>query len=276
MVDAFFPTGSAKTLSQGERALRDLVEGLIHWRIWHSMALNDIRQRYRRSRIGQFWLTISMAITIVGMGTVFSTLFRVKPEEYMPYVGCSLTIWALISSLVVDLSSSCIQGDAYLRNYPSPRCVVFFRTIMRNFILFAHNLIIIPPLLIFGQIPISWSILLSVVGMALLALNAVWIGMLLGPLCARFRDLQQIIQNVMTLAMYMTPVMWHVEQLGGRFPLLTRNNPFNAFLELVRAPLLGRVPELHYYLFVLLITVIGFGVAVPFYAAFRRRIVYWL
>src|SRR5262245_59820692 len=44
-------------------AVRDLRGGFTRWRIWGMLAINDVRQRYRRSLLGQFWLTLSMGVT---------------------------------------------------------------------------------------------------------------------------------------------------------------------------------------------------------------------
>lgn len=44
--------------------LDDIVHGLTRWGSWWVLAVNDLQQRYGRSRIGQFWLTISMAVTV--------------------------------------------------------------------------------------------------------------------------------------------------------------------------------------------------------------------
>ena len=62
-------------------AVKDVSSGLAAWRIWTMLASNDIKQRYRRSTLGQFWLTLSMAIMIFSMGAVYSILFtsRLRP-----------------------------------------------------------------------------------------------------------------------------------------------------------------------------------------------------
>ena len=118
--------------------------------------------------------------------------------------------------------------------------------------------------------------LLAVPALLLIALNGVWIGMLLGPLCTRFRDLPQIIANVVQLAFFVTPIMFKASQLQERLWAVTHLNPFASFVEIVRGPLLGHIPAGHHYLMVAACTVIGWAVALPFYARFRGRIVYWL
>src|SRR5947208_10769178 len=56
----------------------DLRRGFTDWRMWLLLGMNDIRQRYQRSRVGQFWITLSMLVTIAALGGVYSYLFRMS------------------------------------------------------------------------------------------------------------------------------------------------------------------------------------------------------
>ena len=107
----------------------------MQWRIWWILAFNDVRQRYRRSTLGQFWLTISMAVTIAGIGIVFGFIFDQRLDNYIPFLGVGLIIWALISGLTNELSTCFIDADAYIRAYPGPRSLVVYRKIARNLII---------------------------------------------------------------------------------------------------------------------------------------------
>ena len=140
----------------------------------------------------------------------------------------------------------------------------------------AHNFLIVPVLLILFDIPVSLVSLLVIPALILVAINAVWIGMLLGPLCTRYRDLPQIISSGVQLAFFVTPILYWPAQLADRLWVFTHLNPFASFVEIVRAPLLDQVPALHHYLFAFACTAVGWAVALPFYARFRGRIVYWL
>ena len=257
-------------------ALSDLALGLAQWRVWWVLAFNDIRQRYRRSALGQFWLTISMAATIAGIGIVFGVIFDQRLGSYIPFLGIGLIIWALFSGLINDLATCFIGAEIHLRSYPTPRSVVIYRTITRNLLASAHNFLILPILLILFQIPLTPTSLLALPALAVVALNGVWIGILVGPLSARFRDLPQIIASVMQLVFFVTPIIYRPAQLQGRLWVVTDLNPFASFLEIVRAPLLGEIAEGNHYLMVALCTLAGFVIAIPFYARFRGRIVYWL
>jgi ABC-type polysaccharide/polyol phosphate export permease len=257
-------------------AVSDLVLGLAEWRTWWVLAFNDIRQRYRRSTLGQFWLTISMAAMIAGIGVIYAFIFDRPISSYVPFLGIGLITWNLLSCLINDLATCFINSDTYLQSYPTPRSAVIYRTIVRNLIASAHNFLIVPFLLVLFGIPVTAIFLLVVPALILIVLNSVWIGMLIGPLCSRFRDLPQIILNVVQLAFFVTPILYHPSQLQDRLWAITHLNPFASFVEIVRAPMLNEVPEGHHYLLAVLCTIIGWAIALPFYARFRGRIVYWL
>ena len=54
----------ARVWALAEAGWRDIHEGIENWRIWHLMGSAELRRRYARSRLGQFWLTLSTGILI--------------------------------------------------------------------------------------------------------------------------------------------------------------------------------------------------------------------
>ena len=270
------PAVPPKVTSRVREGILDMWHGVVAWRTWWVLAANDIKQRYRRSKLGQLWLTMSMAVSILGLAILFSVIFNSPLEVYLPYLGLGFIVWGLIAGLVNDLAIAYVNAGTYLTSYPGPRSAVIYRTITRNAIMTAHNLVMVPIIIIFLNVPVNWATLLVIPGLMLILLNAVWMGMVLGPLCARFRDLPQLITSIMQLMFFLTPIIYRPEQIMDRLWLLTHLNPFASFLEVVRAPLLGQVPELRHYGVILGVTLVGFLIAVPFYGRFRGRIVYWL
>jgi ABC-2 type transport system permease protein/lipopolysaccharide transport system permease protein len=117
--------------------------------------------------------------------------------------------------------------------------------------------------------------LLVVPGLILVIANAIWVGLLFGTVCARFRDIPQIVESVMRLAFFVTPVIWMPDQLGGR-AYLALFNPFSYFVELIRAPLLGEVPSALTWGLALAVTAGGWVLAALVFVRFRARVAYWL
>jgi ABC-type polysaccharide/polyol phosphate export permease len=257
-------------------ARSDLRRGVTDWRMWMLLGMNDIRQRYQRSRVGQFWITLSMLVTIAALGGVYSYLFRMSIQEYLPPLTMSIVAWGLISSMVNESCYVFTGSESYVRQVPMPKSIFVHRMLVRNLVTFAHNVIIAPLLyLAFGLRP-GWPILLVPIGLAIVIVNGFWIGLLVGTLCARFRDLPQIVTSLLQIAFFVTPVMWRPSQLPPEASWVVDVNPLASLLAIIRDPLLGKVPEPSAYLMGIALMVAGLGVTIPFFARFRARIVYWL
>ena len=271
------PLPKPPTMAQHLRlAWRDVRVGLIDWRMWLLLGMNDIRQRYRRSRLGQFWITLAMAITIVTLGFLYSYLFHLSLKDYLPYLGTSFVVWGLLSSIVLESCTVFIAAEGYLRQVPMPKSVFVHRMLVRNVVTFLHNVIILPPLYIIFGVPFGWSFLLALAGIVFVLLNGIWIGLFLGTVCARFRDMPQIVASLVQVVFYLTPVMYRRVQLPSRFRWLSDLNPFQSFLDIVREPLLGNMPPLIAWEVCGAVTVLGYIAAALFFSRFRARIVYWL
>ena len=70
----------ARTISE------EIVAGFRVWPVWVIMGWDDIRQRYRRSVLGPFWITLSTGIFILLLGIIYSRLFHMELQHYMPYL----------------------------------------------------------------------------------------------------------------------------------------------------------------------------------------------
>ncbi len=257
-------------------AIIDILQGFNSWRIWSLMALMEFKKRYRRSTFGQFWFTLTTAITILGMGLVFSVLFKMDPKTYLLYLSTSIICWTLISSTIVELSTSFISNEGYLKNYPGPKSIVIYKIICRNIIAFLHNIIILP--FVFFVCHKSFAIInfLAIVGLFFLFVNLVFIGLIIGPLCTRYRDGQQIIQSFINVIVYVTPIFYTKDQIESKLPFLVTYNPFYYFIEIIRAPLLGTVPSLSNYIGIFIIT-IGLGsFAIYQFSRNRQKIIFWI
>lgn len=256
-------------------AVRDVVDGARLWYVWGTLAWHDIRQRYRRSKIGPFWLTVSMSVMIGAFGGLYAGLFKTDVAQYLPHVAVGFVVWGLVSGLTNDGCNTFIEGQGSIRQVRLPLSVYAYRVVSRNLIIFCHNALIIVVILVVFAIRPGWIALLAVPAVAVLCLNGVWAGLLLGLLSARFRDVPQIVANALQVVFFLTPIIWQPQLLPDR-ALILRFNPFFYALELVRAPLLGATPPLRFWLVVLALTGAGTAVAFVMFARYRRRIVYWI
>jgi ABC-type polysaccharide/polyol phosphate export permease len=240
------------------------------------LALTDVKLRYRRSRVGQFWLTISMAITILALAFVYSAIFQIALNIYLPMIAYSLIVWGLLAGICNEGAGAFIEAEGYIRSVPLPKSVYVYRVLLRNLIIFLHNLFIAPVvMLIFGLIP-NLNLLYLVPALMLTMITGVWVTLLLGTLSARFRDLPPMVAAFTQIAFFLSPIMWSSSQLRGQFNILTDWNPFAAFLTIMRDPLLGLPPQAGAWSLACGVTAVGSVVTLLFFARFRSRIPYYL
>src|SRR4030095_1787042 len=140
------------SLSKRNMALAagDLREGFTNVPVWGMLGWQEIRQRYRGSTLGPFWLTISTGAMISGMGPLYGRLFNQDISSYFPYMAVSFVIWALIAGLVNESCAAFISTESIIKQIKLPFSVYVLRLVWKNLIIFAHNfLIIVAVLLIF-------------------------------------------------------------------------------------------------------------------------------
>jgi len=261
--------------SSFEKAVFDIIAGWRSRNLWFAMGLQEIRQRYRRSVLGPFWLTISMGVMIGAMGLVWGTIFGQPMEEYLPYLCAGFVMWGFISPLILEGATAFISAEGMIKQLNVPLSVYVYGVVWRNFIILLHNIwILFLVQLYYGKLP-GWMALMSIPGVLLLALNGVWIGLLLGVLSARFRDVPQIVASIVQVMFFVTPILWNPTQMPERAIILDIN-PFYYALSIVRDPLLGIAPSLEHWLVMGAVTILGWACALVFYTVFRWRLAYWV
>ena len=260
---------------RGARARADLLEGFQRWRLAWVLARTDITHRYRGSVLGPLWVTISTAVMLISLGFLYAKLFQIEVGVYLPWLAVSLIIWAMIGQAVTEACATITSAEGVVRQMPLPYSVHALRTVFRNAVVAAHNLpLIVVVFLIFGVQP-GWGALWAIAGLMLLAINVFWGSLLLGLLCARFRDIPPIVASVMQIAFFLTPVIWKPELIEGAQVYLPLN-PFFAVMETMRGPIMGTGASATVWIAAILYTGIVWAVAQTFFTRFRNRVAFWV
>ena len=256
---------------------RDILAALQSYNLAGILGWQDIRQRYRRSSLGPFWLTISMGVLIGALSLVFGTLFKSPLSEFLPFLTIGLILWMFISTTLNESCLGFIATEAMIKQISLPLYTHILRVLWRNLIIFAHNFVIFPFVLLLFWKPLPATALLSLAGFVVLLVNLSWMALLLGIFCTRFRDVPQIISNVLQVFFYLTPIIWMPSMLPQRVGMVYLNiNPFSHFIEIVRAPLLGSYPTVLNWQVAAGAALVGWMLTLLIYGRFRSRIAYWL
>jgi homopolymeric O-antigen transport system permease protein len=260
-------TGAALWL--GLRTLRNLRKAF-------AWAWLDIVCQYRRSKIGPLWETINALVMTVGMTAVSSAVIGGSPGNLIGYIGLGMIIWTMVSAFVSEGGSTLIANREYILSNNLSIDFFISRMVMRKLIIFSHHLALYFLGLLVGVLSLHWSSLLAIPGIFLLFVNGFWIVTTLALVCARFRDLELIIRNLMQLVFFVTPIFWDYRHIPSNRSFIVDYNLFFYFIEIVRGPLLGEVPPVQYYVVVLVVTVLGYLLAYLTYRWLRRNLAFFV
>lgn len=275
------PVSDSQTFARG---FRDLRQGFSQRELWLSLGWQDIRQRYRRSVIGPFWITIATGLQATAMGVLYAALLDIPLQHFLPYVTVGLIVWNLISASILEGSEVFIMNEGLIKQLPAPLSVHVYRLVWRQTLFFAHNLLIYVVILIVFSVwrDLDWSLLLAIPAMLLLLLNTMWVSILFGIVATRYRDIAPILASTTLMLFVLTPVMWTTKALedqGGdaaERARLAEVVPTFHYLEIVRGPMLGQPVEAYHWYIVIGITVIGWAVALLALRDYRARVPYWV
>jgi ABC-type polysaccharide/polyol phosphate export permease len=254
---------------------RDLIDGLRNWQLWSMLGWNDIQQRYRRSALGPFWITISMAIFVVLLGVIYSRLFHQDIVVFLPYVATGLIVWGFIAGTTTEACSAFIENAGIIRQIRLPYTIYAMRMVWRALIVFLHNVVMIVPIALLFHLDFGFATLLVLPGLLLVILNQIWASIVIGIVATRFRDITQLVATGIQILMFVTPIMWPMSAISDA-KLIAEINPFYHLIELVRAPLLGQVVEPLSWVVVFAMCVGGYALAALLLSRAHRRLVYWL
>ncbi|HLH96607.1 MAG TPA: ABC transporter permease [Xanthobacteraceae bacterium] len=269
------PAEGPRTLAMS--AAQDLIGGLCRTDLWGRLGWLDVKRRYRRTMLGPFWTSISLGIYVVCVGVVGAGLWHQDIEQYVPFLVSGMIAWLLVSTIINESCTLLVAGHALFRNVRFEYSILAYALVWRNFIVFFHNLLIyVMAVAVLQPRLIGFTVLLALPGILLVAANGVWVALLCGMFCLRFRDVTQIISSVLQISMFITPIFWPPGNLSGsRRLFFVETNPLYHMINLVRAPLLGEVPSASSYAVVLGLTVLGWILTYRVFKHFRKRIAYW-
>lgn len=264
--------GSRARLNEG--AL-DLLMALRQPRLWSALAVQDVKARYRGSMLGPWWITISMAALISGMSVLYSELMNLTLAEYVPWMCCGIVLWGYLSATITEGCDSLVGAAMILRQTPIPTVVFMFRTVVRNLIVLAHNMIIVAVMMVIFDLWPHMRPLEFLAGTLAASFVLLCVVVIVSIISARYRDIPQVVTATLQVLLFLTPVFWRPDQLPREAAFLLINPAFH-LIEVMRAPLIGGATPTTSWLFIAVLSPLLAITAFLVYAAARRRIVHFL
>ncbi|NES85595.1 MAG: ABC transporter permease [Moorea sp. SIO2B7] len=212
---------------------RDLLASReLAWRL----LVRDISAQYRQSLLGIIWAFIPPIVTAVGFTVAKSNgVINVGSTDlpYPAYVMFSMTLWQTFVETLNGPVQGVTQAKAMLAKINFPREAIILSKLGEVFFNFGIKLILIVALFIWFRMPVSWSVIIAPVALIHLVLFGTFIGLLLAPLAALYKDVSKGLILATGFWLFLTPVVYPVPS-EGVFGAIVKLNPVTPLLVTTR------------------------------------------
>ncbi len=201
-----------------------------------ALTRRELAARYRGGVLGFLWSLVNPLLLLAVYAVVFRFVFapRADVRPYALFLFAGVLAWGFVSSALIDSSETFRNNGPLLRKTTVapevfPAVAVGARL--------AHLLLALPVLAaatVFaaarGSIVAGAAVLELPLVLLLLVLTVFGLALAISALAVHFRDLRDLVGNLLTLAFFVTPVLYPVEAVPERLRPFLRANPFAAFL----------------------------------------------
>ena len=211
----------------------------------------DIRARYVNSALGLWWAVIQPLALLALYTFVFSLVLRSRlgengsTIEFALYCFCGLLPWLAVSDALMRSSSVLIEQTPLIKKVVFPSEILPIHLVLSAIVVEIVGLaVFLVVVMIWGRLP-GWSLLTLPVIMVLQFLFTAGVAWLLATLAIYLRDVRQVVGLVLTLWMFLTPIVYPASLVPARYQWLLDLNPMTAVVDAYRGALLdNRLPAL--------------------------------
>lgn len=193
------------------------LRALVRYRgLIQTLVARDLKARYRGSVLGFFWSFINPLLLLLIYSFVFTTVLPgAHPAEMQPYalfMFCGILPWTWFSASLIESSNVLISGGNLIKKVLFPAEVLPVVTVLANMVHFFLGLPILAAFLIYYQRPLdmvelAWFPVIVLVQLVL----TTGLALLLSALTVHFRDLKDILSNLLTFWFFATPIIYPMQ-----------------------------------------------------------------
>jgi ABC-type polysaccharide/polyol phosphate export permease len=221
-----------------------------HWQAIQIFVNRDIRGRYINSALGLWWAVIQPLALLALYTFVFSGIMSVRLNgssstgEFALYAFCGLLPWLAVADALTRSASVLFDQQPLIKKVVFPSEILPVHLVLSALVVEIVGLVVFLAVVIIGGRLPGWSLLLLPIVMALQFLFMTGIAWLLSTVAVYLRDVRQVVGLLLTLWMFLTPIVYPASLVPARFKWLLDINPMTAIVDAYRAALLDdRLPS---------------------------------
>ena len=200
-----------------------------------NMVIRDLKVRYKGSALGFLWSLMNPLLMMLVLSLVFSVAFKISMPHYPIFLLCGLLPWNFFAVSVSNATGSVVGQAGLLKKVAFPREILPLASILANLVHFGIGLLILFIFLIVFKIPLGLPALALPLVILLQVVFVLGFSLILSSLNVFYRDVQQILEVLLLVWFYLTPVFYSLSMIPGRFHRLYLLNPMASLVTMYRA-----------------------------------------
>lgn len=238
------------------------------------LVISGLKAQHKNSFLGYFWWLLDPLLGVLVYFFVVVIVFQRGGPGYGIYLVVGMIVWRWLSSTVSSASRSIVSSAGIISQVYMPKAVFPIGVVLTHLINFAFGLLVIALFLGFFSVVIGTAIvwLPFIVAMQLLFMMA--LAFFTAYVCVFVRDIDNILNHLMRLWFFGSPVIWSEDMIPDRGKWLLQINPMTHFLANFRNVFIdNQNPDYLTLLFIGALSTILLGIMINYYNLYEHRII---
>ncbi len=221
-------------------------------RIVKHLVGRELRVRYRRTRLGVLWGVVQPLIRFAVLGVVFGKIANLDIENFAIFLFTGIVAWTLLQDGIDNAMTSVLERAELTRRPGLPRVLLPIASVVTAMV---DALLALPILLVVvaWEQGIPWTVVLLPIVIAVQMAFVLGVGLLTCSANVYHRDTKPIVETLLTVGFYATPIVYSVNLAPEPIQPWLRANPITTIVESWRAVLLDGVVPFDRYTAILLV-----------------------
>lgn len=209
------------------------------WPLVVELVRRELKLRYRGTWLGFFWTLLNPLIMTLVYTLVFSHFLHIGIPKFPAFLLCGLLPWTMWFTESVLMGTSCfVDYAAFLKNAIFPSQILPIVAVSTGMINYIFSIPLLIVLLMSFKITLKLTIIALPVIMTIQFLFTLGIVYFTATYNVFFRDLRYIIQHILSVLFFLTPIMYEFSVIPSRFHIFLNLNPMTHLIDAYRKILL--------------------------------------
>jgi len=221
------------------------IHSVVKWHelLWQ-MVGREVKTRYKQSILGYFWVILNPLAQMLVMSFAFSLILRIPTNAssnipYSIFLFVALLPWNLFANSLSSASASLVGSASLITKVYFPRTILVISTVMAKIVDFLFALIVLVIYMIIYHIPITINILWVIPIFLIQQLFTLGLALFFAASNLLYRDIQYLLSLMLTLWLYLTPVIYPADLVPAKFKIFFQLNPMAVIINAYRQTVLG-------------------------------------